>query len=93
LRGPPFRPAPLLARHAHHAGGDLVGRPISAQDSGPAPRRRRPIAQEVCGKPFGIDGVRRQMRLQSGVYCDGRMVDSTALEYTLSPVAPSARLR
>jgi hypothetical protein len=48
----------------------------------------RPIAREVCGKHFGIDGVRRQMRYSLEFYCDGRMVDSTTLDYTLSPVAP-----
>ncbi len=48
----------------------------------------RPMAQTVCGKSFGIDGVGRAMRYGLEFYCDRAMVESTSLEYTLSPAAP-----
>jgi 4-amino-4-deoxy-L-arabinose transferase-like glycosyltransferase len=48
----------------------------------------RPIAQAVCGKRFGIDGVSRQMRYSLEFYCDRVMIASTDLDYTLSPDAP-----
>jgi 4-amino-4-deoxy-L-arabinose transferase-like glycosyltransferase len=48
----------------------------------------RPIAQEVRGKHFGIEGVPRPMRYGLEFYCDRRMEESIDLEYTLSPTGP-----
>jgi 4-amino-4-deoxy-L-arabinose transferase-like glycosyltransferase len=48
----------------------------------------RPVAQAVCGKNFGINDVRRQMRYGLEFYCDRAMVESSSMEYTLAPEAP-----
>ncbi len=48
----------------------------------------RLIAVDTCGKTFGIEGVRRQIRYSLEFYCDRQLDESTSLEYTLSPSAP-----
>jgi hypothetical protein len=78
--------APLLAATLTTAATMWLVAPIGAEIDRTA--SARPIAQDVCGKHFGIDGLRRQMVYSLEFYCDRRLPVSTELEYTLSPTAP-----
>jgi 4-amino-4-deoxy-L-arabinose transferase-like glycosyltransferase len=49
----------------------------------------RPIALAVCATQFGVVDLRRQLRYGLEFYCDRAMIDSAAMEYTLSPQAPA----